>query len=59
MLQNDADGVVSNNSYDCDKIRESIEQGFLRLDTKLFKEELASGSTAVGLLITPKHYRTV
>lgn len=56
VLQNDENQAVSQNKYDCDKIKESIEQGFLRLDTKLFKEELASGSTAVGLLITPKHF---
>merc|ERR1712141_513936 len=52
----DENNCVSENKYNCDKIRESIEQGFLRLDTKLFKEELASGATAVGLLITPKHF---
>lgn len=56
VLQTDEGGCASENKYDCAKIRESIEQGFLRLDTKLFKEEMASGSTAVGLMITPKHY---
>merc|ERR1712178_389708 len=56
VLQKDENSAASENKYDCDKIKESIEQGFLRLDTKLFKEELASGSTAVGLLITPKHF---
>ena len=56
VLQNDENQVVSQNKYDCDKVKDSIEQGFLKLDSKLFKEELASGSTAVGLLITPKHF---
>merc|ERR1739848_1967 len=54
-LSKNTANCVSENKYDCDKIKQSIEEGFLALDAQLKSEEMASGSTAVGLLITPKH----
>jgi serine/threonine protein phosphatase PrpC len=47
---------VQNNEYDVDKLIYSIQQGFLSLDATLKNKDMASGSTATALLITPKHY---
>lgn len=47
---------VQNNEYDIDRLIQNIQQGFLSLDATLKSKDMASGSTATALLITPKHY---
>lgn len=43
-------------TYDCDKISQAIKDAFLVVDAKFRALDYTSGSTAVGVMITPKHF---
>lgn len=55
-LKTNKGNIVTENSYDTSSVTNAIQQGFLMLDRHLKEEDCASGSTAVGLLITPRHF---
>lgn len=42
-------------TYDVKQIEQAIITGFLQLDAALNREDLISGCTVIGLLISPKH----
>lgn len=55
-LKNNKDNIVTENKYCTESVSESIKCGFLQLDASLKEQEMTSGSTAVGVLITPAHF---
>lgn len=52
----DKGGLVTQNTYDIDKIKNSIIDAFLKFDEVLRDNRHTSGATAVGVLITPVHF---
>jgi len=51
----EASDLIKNSNYDIEKLKEAICEAFLSLDEKMMNDNLTSGTTVTGVLLTPKH----